>query len=452
MKQATNAHYSLDRFIPRRCINLELNHYNLTHSEKDYLSSTPIENELLNETFINTAKYANMITNYRKLLLRSIYQQTPDRPYQMPVLDVPEKTPSHTWPVKPRRKPLIKRPEIILDMPDISTTIYHHVIDWGKSGLLATIFHSEVYLWPFRDSKPQQTDSGGTILDCIKWNKSGTHFAVSRTLSRLSIFDAERLKITRNFYCKCDDCVITAIEWTSKEYVFSGCSKGAINVVFKNSYRSDHTIGVLTEEIIDLQLSCNERYLTVRGMSGSCVVFKLAQTMEEVFVAKGGCNYIKSTAWHPWKESVLAIADITNTIYLWNINNRKLIDKSVAKPFFREENIIDCLTFNPVSAELLVSFYCESSDPDTSLGYNFLTVFSDMHTIVDELKFHNARVPFALWDGTGTKLATVSVDENLAIWEFFGEAASDIRGKRPQKRRDIFSVFDNERRFNECLR
>ncbi|XP_030762796.1 protein cortex-like [Sitophilus oryzae] len=446
--------YTVDRYIPNRAyINSEFAQYNYLARSNECLSSTLIEQRLLNEPFINTAKYANVVTNYRKQLQHALFE-TPHSSKKKSHKIIPERD---TWPVVARKKPLIERPVTILDMPDISTTIYHHVIDWGKHGRLATIFHEEVHLWPSLDNQPTKTDTGGTILECVKWNRSGTKFAVSRTISGLSIMDGETLKLVASYPCKCPmECHITSIAWTEKDNVIAGCSRGCISIISKNSPTVVYCRpNILRDEIIDIKLSCNDNYLVLRGMKGTCAIFKMPveEAKDPWLTFNKNRGFIKTTAWHPWKESILVVGDLQNSITIWNVNSEKLIDRANPRPLFKEPYTLDCLTFNPLSAELLVSFYCEDADQDSSLGYNFLSIFSNIQTIVDEVKFHNARVPFALWDGTGTKLATASADENLAIWNFYGDQSSEFQSLRPKKKeKSIFDIFESEKKFKISLR
>lgn len=53
-------------------------------------------------------------------------------------------------------------------------------------------------------------------------------------------------------------------------------------------------------------------------------------------------------------------------------------------------------------------FFKNREDVDTDReGCSFLTVFSDLHTRVDEVRYHVGRVPYALWNKHGTKLGKV---------------------------------------------
>ncbi|KAJ3666233.1 hypothetical protein Zmor_001686 [Zophobas morio] len=45
---------------------------------------------------------------------------------------------NETWPVKLRRKPVIRPPEMILDMPQFDSHLCHHVTDWSSQNCLAT--------------------------------------------------------------------------------------------------------------------------------------------------------------------------------------------------------------------------------------------------------------------------------------------------------------------------
>lgn len=457
-----------DRFIPqRRFTNSEAANHNISHFEAESVSDITFDQKCsdseVKPTFINTARYANSIINYRKLLKTAM--NVTDSKVLHTSRSVGERKRKEvykkrsSWPVVARKRPLIKSPDIVLDMPDIDTTVYHHVIDWGKKGQIATIFHGEVHLWASSESKLACTQTDKSVLECVRWNRSGTKFAVSRTRSRLSIIDAKTFKIERTVICKCLDCTFTAVEWTHKDGFVAGCSNGSLIHGSLNMSNVMFFYRLLKTEIIDLKFSCNDKYLLISTLRGSTSIFSwpiclnsIAPSM--IFTARSGrpC-YIQSTSWHPWKESVLAMGEFDSGITIYNVNNQTVVDYNVTQPYFKDSCFLDCLTFNPLSAELLVSFFYEGdSDTDSDEGYNFLSVFSDLRTRVDEIQFHLGRVPHALWDGTGTKLATVGADENLIVWNFFGADTDREKKISRQKKKKRTDIFEMSERFHSCIR
>lgn len=119
-------------------------------------------------------------------------------------------------------------------------------------------------------------------------------------------------------------------------------------------------------------------------------------------------------AWHPWKEDDIVVAStLPAKIRLINVPS-----KSVVAYYRRTDQRcrIDAITFNPLSAELVVSM---------SLAGEHMTVTSEilvmasMSSVVDRLSVHEKSVYFLMWDPEGTQLATAGDDETLNIWNFF---------------------------------
>ncbi|CAG9759808.1 unnamed protein product [Ceutorhynchus assimilis] len=288
-----------DRYIPRRSSS-DLAHLNLTNnSSDDDLLNVEFDDEkngYPHPIFANTAKRANNMISYKNRILgalgitsSSIFKPSNKREY------ITNNIEARSWPVKSRKMPLIKAPETLLDMPGaegFDNVIIRHMIDWSSKGIIATIFREEVHLWSEGLGQLGQTNTNRTVANCVKWNKSGSKFAVARTSSKVSIIDGATLK---------------------------------------------------------------------------------------------------------------------------------------------------------------ASFYYENPREDSINGCNFLTVFSSLHNRVDEVRFHVGRVPYVIWDGTGTKLASVGTDENLALWNFFGADPETHKMLNREPKRHP-RVFDFQYLFDTCLR
>ncbi|KAH1023419.1 hypothetical protein HUJ04_012623 [Dendroctonus ponderosae] len=306
-----------------------------------------------------------------------------------------------------------------------------------------------------RNGEIAYTNTGRTVCDCLKWNRTGSRIAVSRTKSGISIIDGATLKIHETVTCPCRTCKVTAFEWTKNNNIIAGCSTGSISVIGVTEIK--YACRIVNDPIIDLQLSCDETYLMVGTKNNDLHIFQwpieLNGVPKSAFLFHSH-KFRKCAAWHPWKNSILVIGYIPdNKISVWNINSRKCIDYSTVEPLFKKASdcILDYLTFCPMSGELVVSFYYENSDSDEDNGCNFLTVFSDLHTRVDEIRYHVGRVPYALWNQHGTKLATLSTDENLVIWDFFGKE-SKARIHAIKKAAKFPGIFDSRFQFGSFLR
>ncbi|XP_018571050.1 protein cortex-like [Anoplophora glabripennis] len=453
-----------DRFIPRRAnVNFDLSYYSLTEDSDDFDTSNIMYSG--SSTFTNTAKYYYNLAQYRTHLWKAMMP----RDNKILVFSSPKKKGrcgrekncnTSLWPIHPRSKPLLGRPSIILDMPDLDTDITHQVVDWGKKGYIGTIYENEVHLWHPDDNLSRLvTNTQRRVQACLKWNEDGTQFGMALSMSGIAVWDFNASKVlyssliiflqmSESGSCLClyGGCVVTAMQFTSNNYLITGCSSGRLCIwtpcmVCIRTLHTAHT----DMPIIVIKLSCNENYLVTTGLDRKVRICKWP-TLEGLFQISFTEAPVKAVAWHPWRDSLLAIGGPTNTA-LWNVSTLKELD---SKTHPHENKIIDCLTFNPLSAELVASHYIYGSDGN---DYHVLLVMKDLENVVDEVVFHEGRVPYLLWDATGTKLATASTDENLCIWDFFGPTEVEKRYlKLSQKKELSTDMLKNLNIFNSYIR
>ncbi|XP_057667953.1 uncharacterized protein LOC130900951 isoform X2 [Diorhabda carinulata] len=139
----------------------------------------------------------------------------------------------------------------------------------------------------------------------------------------------------------------------------------------------------------------------------------------------------KAIAWHPWKDSLLVVGDV-DRFYLWNVQNMNML-----RSIKFENSYIDCLAFNPLSAELLLSVtFCENDDREMS----YLKVMKNLDQVVDEVRCNEFRIPYLLWDHTGTKLGTASTEESFCIWNFFGRTTKEEKKFLKKEKRSFPAI------------
>ncbi|XP_066255250.1 protein cortex [Euwallacea similis] len=453
-----------DRFIPAR-INSDVAYFNLVHSV-NILSESEIEDEeesdKVEPEFVNTALKAFNIAAYKHMILDAIgihHSKILRQPFKLSKSSCKpygESTPS--WPVYARKKPLISKPETILDMPNIDEVdivSYRHLMDWGKNGDIATIFLGELHLYSFESGQKTSTQMNNTLSLCVKFDSSGERLAVSRCQNLMSILDAKTLKVIITIKCKCIWCYITTLQWTNSGSLIMGCSRGAITLLPYGTGMPQFMPYEFQGAIADLKVSCNDTYYLASTLTGD--IFIGGPLIDEFPSSRSvipSTKLIRSTAWHPWDDSILAVGELNNRITIHNVKTRKVIDSNIVHPYFKspDDCKLDCLTFNPLSGELVVSFYYENPKNHNN-GYNILTVFKNLSTRVDEVRYHLGRVPHVAWDGTGTQLASLGIDENLVVWNFFGKISKteawkkEIENKNASKARK-FPIP----KFKECIR
>nr|XP_023013364.1 protein cortex-like isoform X1 [Leptinotarsa decemlineata]XP_023013365.1 protein cortex-like isoform X2 [Leptinotarsa decemlineata] len=439
-----------DRFIPRRDVTDFECSYHIIDYEEESSSLSQNSSVTIDEdaVFLNTAKNKYNAQKYRNELREVLF------PSQNRVLQfsTPRKLKKYfdestdVWPVEARSKPLLGAPSTVLDMPDLDTHLCHQVVDWGKKGYIAATYDGEVHLWhPEQKVSRRVTNTGRKVKNCIKWNKEGTHFAMALRNREIAIWDFESFKTTAQAVCRCSlNCTITAIEWAANNFLITGCSNGCVCYWSSNLTCIKTCPSAHCKDIISIKLSCKERGMVSTGIDKQVKTWIWPDFLPNADMEYNGPT--KAVDWHPWRDSLLAVGGpIYSTI--WNVNTGKIIS-------FREHphsnSSVDCLSFNPVSAELVVTYW---SLKENGGSENYISVLKNLDSVVDEIRYNNGRVPYLLWDCTGTKLATASSDENLCIWDFFGTSSKlEKKYLKTKKKTFTMNMFSNLYAFGDSIR
>lgn len=110
----------------------------------------------------------------------------------------------------------------------------------------------------------------------------------------------------------------------------------------------------------------------------------------------------QAIAWHPWKSTFLAIGLGYNEgrVVLYNVSTHKLV---AAEDKVYPDSSVDALAFNPITAELVVSYYVQRPG-SRAKGCGIITVMSNFNNIVEELHIHSGPIPYLLWGRDGKSL------------------------------------------------
>lgn len=163
--------------------------------------------------------------------------------------------------------------------------------------------------------------------------------------------------------------------------------------------------------VTELKFSRNTKYFASTDLSGYVLLWDF-QTMRPFIkcMENSGCLI----AWHPWREDDIVIA----TTMPAKIRLINVATKSVVAYYRRMDSRcrLDAITFNPLSAELVVSLSMVSDQMNVT---SEILVLASMSRVVDTLSVHEKSVFFLMWNPDGTQLATAGDDETLNIWNFF---------------------------------
>ncbi|KAJ8936368.1 hypothetical protein NQ314_012387 [Rhamnusium bicolor] len=186
----------------------------------------------------------------------------------------------------------------------------------------------------------------------IKYSESDCFVNTAKYFYNLKQYRSESYKTTTVMSCQCmfKGCVVTSMEWTRDNHLITGCSEGRLcswspDFICIKTYFLAH-VG----DIINIKCSCNGNYLATTGLDKVVRVWRWPEFVEHFEIAFSR-SPVKGVAWHPWRDSLLAIGGPLLT-QLWNANTQSAIDY---KPHPHKNSLIDTLTFNPLSGELVVS-------------------------------------------------------------------------------------------------
>nr|CAI5861804.1 unnamed protein product [Callosobruchus analis] len=129
------------------------------------------------------------------------------------------------WPVKPRRRPLLTSPSIILDLPDFQELLdFSSPLDWGTTGFIATIYEREVHFWHPEGKAMGATRTNQQVGNCLKWNRQGNllAFATEYVHGSCVVWNIHSQKVCTISSCSCCIGQITALEWTKSNVVITG--------------------------------------------------------------------------------------------------------------------------------------------------------------------------------------------------------------------------------------
>ncbi|VEN45695.1 unnamed protein product [Callosobruchus maculatus] len=440
-----------DRFIPQRsATDFEQSFFILSENtdEKATIEVVPTESGvvLLGKAANNRKNYKDQLrlsifgTNRQKKVLQFSFRSSRGDTAQQTF-----KPSSDVWPVKPRKKPLLKSPSIILDLPDIQNHLdYSSPLDWGAAGYIATIYEKEVHFWHPDGKVITETQTFRSVGNCLKWNRHGNllAFATEGLTRRFSVLDIHSQKdIVTYFHC-CVYCQITAMEWSMSNHLITGCSCGYVRTWRMVSDKKSWSHVQMEWAISCIKLSSQEKYCAVVSRNTSVLKLHTWPKMNPHFDLNcQGTDEKISIDWHPWKDCLLAVGQ-SNCILIWNVNTLTVVGQVSC-------HYVDAVAFNPLSGELLISAYQSLPDGSTKVH---LRVLRNCKKVVDEVIHYNGREPFLYWDSTGTKLAVAGEHESLCIWDFFGSSSNEIKKKHSKRSRLTSDPFETLKLIGPTIR
>lgn len=429
-------HFYGDRFIPRRYAlkQKESNEIFLfTEGKEDFLSNRPSPNDLryknlkviMNKTFgIKQRKVLEFVDLAEKnsfLLNSNILPSTPKYEFIYGNLN------GFDWPCVPRSK-FLACADTTHDLPHLDIHTEIHRIDWSVTGQIAASFEQELVLWTLSLdlTLSYKFRNSGSIAYCPK----GKFLAIAlrkfdyTALELWDISSKTDLYMHESFFFSKKNAVIMCIEWGRKGNVIAcGLSSGAVHLFsspdlceIKHLWHHHHAVFMI-------KFSPNMRYLATSDIEGNIYVYNYPDC--DVHVVLRSKRKLRVVIdWHPWNGTDLAISENSPaSIVILHVPSREIVAYYQRKDKKIE---IDFITFNKLTAELLVSY--SFKDDDGCMSSEIL-VMSSLDCVVDVLRVPECSVRFMMWSPTGMQLATTGNDETLTIWNFLTKRSKNYKGQ-----------------------
>lgn len=414
-----------DRFIPRRYAFQNIN-FNLNMITKE--KARDVVEKRNAPGYWRPHNFKIVLNDSLKIEKRKLYQLS-DPVVRSPCLAGLNLVPSqvtlkkasrnpegHDWPCKPRARPYAFI-DSTHDLPGFSANAENNVIDWSARGQITASFGKDLVMWTPNTSKTVVYQIKDT--KAIAYNPKGDVLATGCERYGFPIvefWDVSECNVLRNtgrFIFVPSNRDIRCIEWhPSGDSLFCGTSTGHIYVCCSTTFKRIEELQESAAGIHDLKFSPKREYLAASDVSGG--IFVWCWNSHDLHVDYVLSKWNKAIlAWHPWNGEDLIIAQqMPAAVTILHVPSKEVVGF-----YEREDNIcsINALSFNRLSAELLVSYSIRDADGCFS---SEILVMASLDRIVDVLRVKDDCVKFLLWSPNSMELATVASDDTLTIWNF----------------------------------
>ncbi|XP_043472409.1 protein cortex [Leptopilina heterotoma] len=357
------------------------------------------------------------------------------------------------WECRPRKRPLIVQSQKDYENHDIHQIqqIFRfpfqirgkYLVDWSiKNEIVMAIDEGTGVFNADSPSSLSYLSYLGSEDDItvVKWNNSGTRFAIGRVDSTVSV-KCEQVEEDVLWYrqCPCDkipECEIVIVCWSSTDkFIVSACSNGRLNNIVANTGKVQNT-EFCDAGIIYIALSPNDKFLAVSFHDKSVKIISWPDFQPYMNVHY--YKRIKAIAWHPWNNHILCIGGghHDGSLTVWNINTQKPLQYRTIDFMGAVEN----LTFNKLTGELIVHWIClEHNRREVKI-----VVLASLDRIVDFIPIYKDKILNFTWNPDHTKIA-LSYNNTLSIWNIFGQEDHLIKKRKKEIHIPTFiHTFPNE--------
>ncbi|XP_048507567.1 protein cortex isoform X3 [Athalia rosae] len=341
----------------------------------------------------------------------------------------------YRWPVKPRRRPVIGRPDRILDVPQFRTMEY-----WSSKNLIATVIGRSVCVIRDRLDEDACDIKIEFYSNCtaVKFSNSGDKLAIGRDSNCItSVFSHYTAKYASEF--KCDDqlhpvryfCRPTAYAWSNDDkYLIAGCSGGSLEIVDVVTFLKKRKLIPTPDRIVPvvgISFSPNNRFLTVTSLGGFTTIYSWPGL--DVYMQIVTSSNCLTSAWHPWKGSLLCLGGMDGSLTMCDIQSR--LPHSFNTTRFRSS--VDNLAWNKITGELVVNWFVREHERRESA----VIVYANFDFITDVITptANRSRVGHMLWSPDGATIAC-QAQQSIFMYGFLDKSRKERMEKEKRLERD----------------
>jgi cell division cycle protein 20 (cofactor of APC complex) len=321
------------------------------------------------------------------------------------------------------KRQISPEPWTILDACDLVDDFYLNILDWSHSNQLAIALSKCLWLWnPVTKTSTQLMTTDCDYISSISFSKVGQFIAAGEEDACIQICDYEKqcpLRIMRMHFGR-----VVSLDWHN--YLLASGSYDK-RIIIHDVRMREHDVARLqghTAEVCGLKWSEDGIHLASGGNDNVLNIWDKRNPSMPLFSLLDHEASIKALAWCPFQRGILASGGGTadRTIRLWDVSS-----------------IVSCINITNTGSQVSAIQWCRhDKELVSSHGYsqNELCVWkiprmdSPRLVKIAELKGHQSRVLHLALNPDSTKVASVSSDETLRIWEVF-EPKRDKNKKSP---------------------
>ncbi|PAA68241.1 hypothetical protein BOX15_Mlig020977g2, partial [Macrostomum lignano] len=338
----------------------------------------------------------------------------------------------------PRPRKVPTSAERTLDAPNLVNDYYLNLLDWSSENVLACALGESVYLWNGGDGSITHLvdlanfDNAHGFVACVKWAPVSNYLAVSDNLGDVYLFDVNTQRAVRRMRPTSDIGRVSALSW--REHLLSSGSRWG-QLRHADVRQSSWLVGSAqfhTQEVCGLAWSPDGHHLASGGNDNLVAVWGFDVAAEApLHVMTHHQSAVKSLAWCPWKQNLLATGggSICKHMRFWNARTGA--------------HVASVDTGSQVSGIVWNEEYRELV---TSHGYSehqlTLWKYPELSKVADLLG-HSDRVLCLVGSPDGERVASASSDETLRIWRCF-----ELDAKRAAKKKRAAAAQREDRTYS----